>query len=132
MSSFAVLLAVDSLSWITRSQANWGVGLGAIKAQMRGDPDLPGDIRAELGSLWSYNPHDPSTPEGQRGLGGGITWAWDDALCDRLLDRFNEDIMFDTGARSMNHEALPLLRGASVCLELDNPTCPSFRTLVRS
>ncbi len=28
------------------------------------------------------------------GLGGGITWAWDDQLCDDLLPQFNEDLWF--------------------------------------
>ena len=36
----------------------------------------------------------PEDPTSHEGLGGGITWAWDPALCDALLPRFREDFFF--------------------------------------
>lgn len=43
-----------------------------------------------LGYLWTL----PDDPTSHVGLGGGITWAWDPALCDALLPRFREDFFF--------------------------------------
>ena len=105
----AALFALHSLTWVTKSQSKWGVGLDAIRAQMAGastfiydgntgflvESSAPRDARAELGFLWSYNPNTPWSDAGARGLGGGITWSWDDNLCDQLLGRFSEDIMYD-------------------------------------
>ena len=57
-----------------------------------------GSLQGELSMLWSYNPSakgfEAGTPEffseELNGLGGGITWAWDPALCDKLLPQFSE------------------------------------------
>merc|ERR1719440_2753888 len=43
-----------------------------------------------MGYLWTF-PADSSDPAG---LGGGITWQWDPALCDSILDNFSEDFFF--------------------------------------
>ena len=81
----ATLLAnVDG--WTTTSQSVYGAQIGEIQNQMRGRPSI-GAIR-ELGWLW----HSPVNRDDTRGLGGGITWAMDAALCDLILPKFREDI----------------------------------------
>ena len=59
-----------------------------------------GQARNRLGYLWNLVPDFALPTENatlrailqMRGLGGGITWAWDDHLCDKLLPIFSEDI----------------------------------------
>ena len=81
----ATLLAhVDG--WVTTSQSIYGAQIGEIQNQMRGRPSI-GPLR-ELGWLW----YSPVNRDDTRGLGGGITWAMDAALCDLILPKFREDI----------------------------------------
>lgn len=46
--------------------------------------------RAALGFLWQL----PEEARSSRGLGSGITWAWDDTLCDAIQPLFSEDLFF--------------------------------------
>jgi hypothetical protein len=87
-------VAIGSLAWATRSQTKWGVSVEAIRNQMNGGDPTP-QPWAELGSLWTLHPNPTTEADAMRGLGGGITWAWDPALCDLLLPTFREDIMCD-------------------------------------
>ena len=87
------ILAVGPLSWATKSQTKYGVSLDAIKSQMQGGT-APNDARGELGALWTLHPNPTTDEEKMKGLGGGITWAWDETLCDELLPRFREDVIF--------------------------------------
>ena len=41
-----------------------------------------------ISMLWSYYPSDSA------GLGRGISWAWDETLCQTLLPKFDEDLWF--------------------------------------
>ena len=88
----AMMLAVGSLAWSTKSQTNLGVTVEAIQNQMAGGPKTPVPY-GELGYLWNLIPNPETEEDALRGLGGGITWAFDDNLCDSLLPRFKEDIM---------------------------------------
>lgn len=74
--------------WVTISQVKLGAQLGDIREQMRGNFTAPPLQR--LGYLWSL----PDAASSSNGLGGGITWAWDPTLCERLLPRFHEDMLF--------------------------------------
>ena len=47
-------------------------------------------IQQTLGYLWDL----PASSTSTRGLGGGITWAWDPVLCDDLQPQFREDFFF--------------------------------------
>jgi hypothetical protein len=87
------LCAGGARAWVTKSQSNFGAQIGEIQAQMNGDKvygedELPRDPQMQLGYLW----HSPMDPEDTRGLGGGITWAWNPDLCGPLLSKFREDI----------------------------------------
>lgn len=80
-------------AWVTKSQSQFGAQVSEIQAQMNGDKvyDVngnPRDPQMQLGYLW----HAPLDPQDTRGLGGGITWAWNPDLCDPLLKKFREDI----------------------------------------
>ena len=83
-------------SWVTISQSRFGAQLEAIRALQKqpvdgqADPYADVHIQQTLGYLWSQ----PSDPSSHRGLGGGITWAWDPNLCDALLPTFKEDFFF--------------------------------------
>jgi len=84
---FIVCAAVGVHGWVTTSQSVYGAQIDEIKAQMRGEDSTREDI-AELGWLWFY----PEDTQNNRGLGGGITWAWNPALCDMLQSQFREDV----------------------------------------
>ena len=75
--------------WTATSQSVFGAQLSDIRAQLSGNVSSISAQRA-LGYLW----HMPASSISQRGLGGGITWAWDPELCDSLLDLFHEDLFF--------------------------------------
>jgi hypothetical protein len=83
----ALLLAMPAQGWVTKSQAMFGSQINEIQDQMKG-LSVNRAVQAQLGYLWT-SPEDPFSDEG---LGGGITWAWDDALCDLLEPRFHEDL----------------------------------------
>ena len=65
--------------WTTISQARFGVELGTIQAQLRGN-GTASRPQQELGYLWSL-------PRGR-----AITWHWDPYLCDFLVPGFREDM----------------------------------------
>ena len=77
-------------SWVTLSQARLGAQLDVIQEQTRNNLTRSVAPLQRLGYLWSL-PEDPASTDG---LGGGITWAWDGALCERLVPLFHEDLLF--------------------------------------
>ena len=89
------MIGLQAAGWITTAQGSFGASLDAIRAQLAGSPRAPGySPQGELSSLWTFNPDGKvglaGTPsdsvfERLRGIGGGITWSFDSALCDRLL-----------------------------------------------
>ena len=84
------LLAV-STGWVTISQSRHGAQLNTIKSQMAGEQlDYGPMVQQTLGYLWDL----PASSTSTRGLGGGITWAWDPVLCDDLQPQFREDFFF--------------------------------------
>lgn len=84
-----LLLASPVAGWVTRSQSVYGAQISEIQALMRGEA-VSRNQQAQLGYLW-YAPPDTNS---SRGLGGGITWAWDDNLCDQLNGQMKEDVFF--------------------------------------
>ena len=66
--------------WTTISQARFGVEVGTIQAQLRGN-GTAGRPQQELGYLWSL-PRERA-----------ITWHWDPYLCDVLVPGFREDML---------------------------------------
>jgi hypothetical protein len=78
-----------ALAWTTISQSRYGAQLSAIQAQMRGNVTGVSDPAQLLGFLWSS----PVSRQ-SRGLGSGITWAWDPKLCTALKPLFREDFAF--------------------------------------
>lgn len=98
--------------WVTQSQSKYGVRPEDAASAFRGTADSVSDPHLMLGYYW----HAPVNRADNRGLGGGITWAWDDALCrgggwlsseqkdhfkgrgdypsGRLEDQFSEDFFF--------------------------------------
>ena len=112
-------LLVGSSGWATTAQTDFGVSLAAIQGQTRGEA-APGSLQSELFGLWTWNPEglqpDGAAPTEEaklHGLSGGITWAWDPTLCNDLMPRFREDIIFctrtqRTADRSLRAAARPL------------------------
>eukprot|EP00316_Scyphosphaera_apsteinii_P023363 CAMPEP_0119309582 /NCGR_PEP_ID=MMETSP1333-20130426/15845_1 /TAXON_ID=418940 /ORGANISM="Scyphosphaera apsteinii, Strain RCC1455" /LENGTH=578 /DNA_ID=CAMNT_0007313575 /DNA_START=76 /DNA_END=1812 /DNA_ORIENTATION=- len=87
-------LLANAYCWATRSQTNYGAQISEIQAMMKGDKvDRP--VHAQLGWLWTL-PEDVHDP---RGLGGGITWAWNPALCQSL--RFKENAFGFVGCQEI-------------------------------
>ena len=96
-----LLSVAGAAAWISRPQALLGATIKQIQDQVNGKAKQ-GNVatQAGLGFLWSYNPEGKmgasGTPSDQKrerlmGLGGGITWAWDPKLCEKIMPRFYED-----------------------------------------
>ena len=81
---FALLLA-ETASWLSISQARYGVRVEDMQQMTRYGSSLNAD--RSLGWLWSA----ARTTTDTKGLGQSITWAWDPALCTRLLPAFRSD-----------------------------------------
>ena len=84
------LLALTAIpvadGWVTISQSYWGAQISDIKDQMGPTTRTTVEPVLRLGYLWS-EPTEQGTPEG---LGDGITWAFDESLCDNILQAFSE------------------------------------------
>ena len=72
--------------WTTISQGSYGAQVLDIKRQTAGNATSAAPTKL-LGFLWSF----PADAGSRAGLGGGISWAWDPAICDRLLPKFREN-----------------------------------------
>ena len=124
-------------AWITLSQSRFGANLGHIKEQARGNYSANVPLLQRLGFIWNL-PGDPASSEG---LGGGIAWAFDVALCDKLRPRFHETLLwFDfitcdvlkaavhRGFASWadNHPSVSFIDVTEECLALGQPnrSCP--------
>lgn len=87
-----VLLALVRVvrPWISTSQSRFGATISGIYNESLGmDLATPLSIARQqsLGYLWSL-PYDPIDT---RGLGGSVTWAWDESLCERMLPLIKDD-----------------------------------------
>ena len=58
----------------------WGCSETAVAAMAEDADESEGEPTTSLGYLWSL-PHASRDP---LGLGGSITWQWDERLCDVL------------------------------------------------
>ena len=83
-SAVLLLLCSSARAWVSKTQSIFGGQITEIQAQMRGQK-VDRAVEAQLGYLW----HMPADIDDTRGLGGGITWAWDDALCAPLQTQFD-------------------------------------------
>eukprot|EP00962_Isochrysis_galbana_P051028 scaffold22381_cov118-Isochrysis_galbana.AAC.9 len=78
--------------WASISQSVWGAQLSNIQAQLSGGFSSAQTLavpESQLGYLWSM----PSDSSDARGLGGGITWAWDPELCGKMLGSFYQELV---------------------------------------
>ena len=90
----ASLLAVSLpgvRAWVSTSQARYGASIELIQDESLGlDAITPAGVHQQqqmsLGYLWSL----PADSSDDRGLGGSITWAFDEKICDDILPLFNE------------------------------------------
>ena len=96
--------------WTTISQARFGVELGTIQAQLRGN-GTAGRPQQELGYLWSL-PRERA-----------ITWHWDPYLCDVLVPGFREDML---GARLVRCDDLKAAMHRAFTTWSDNHVLLSF------
>ena len=70
-----LLMLPSAMGWVTISASSYGASLENFIALQ--DGLYSGPALQTLGWLW----HFPSDAAQTRGLGGSITWAWDDTLC---------------------------------------------------
>jgi hypothetical protein len=78
--------------WASISQSVWGAQLSDIQAQLSGGFSSAQTLAVpelQLGYLWSM----PADSSDTRGLGGGITWAWDPELCGKMLGSFYQELV---------------------------------------
>jgi len=80
------LRVVDA--WITVSQSRYGVTIEHIHSESLGNE--VGAPLHSLGHLWDL----PWATDDATGLGGTITWAFDEALCEHLLPEVRENFWF--------------------------------------
>ena len=97
-------LAGSTMGWVTQVQSNYGVQPATIARSFNGTldrtkHDSPTAPMETLGYYW----HQPHLSGDNRGLGGGIAWAFDDELCNKndaygpkkkFEDTFREDFFF--------------------------------------
>lgn len=91
--------------WVTQMQSKYGVTAKHAADIWAGDvSDTDSQVYKTIGYYW----HAPQDVDSNRGLGGGIQWAWDDSLCREtragkdfptswhatLEDKFREGRMF--------------------------------------
>jgi len=84
----ALILLHAATSFVTLSQTLYGADLASARALQHGN--FTGAATATLGFLWTL----PELATDTNGLGGGIAWAWDDALCPALTPLLKEDLFF--------------------------------------
>ena len=77
------------VGWVSTSQTLYGAQIAGIREQQHGVSTGLNPYRA-LGYLWTL----PALSTDNRGLGGGIAWAWDPTLCDSLLPLFRETLLW--------------------------------------
>ena len=77
--AYLLTFLAPTAGWVTLSQSRYGVTAGWVADQFRGAPGT--NPYSQLGYVW----HMPRDVADMAGLGGGIAWAWADALCDKLL-----------------------------------------------
>lgn len=143
--SWFLLFPLGTTAWTTISQVRFGAQLEHIHMQMRGNHSAGVPPLRQLGYVWSL----PEDATSANGLGGGITWAWDPALCGRLLPRFREGAMLvpfvtcDDLRASMhrgfaswadNHAHISFVDVTQECAAIDhlNATCPYAELWVTS
>lgn len=85
-----VLSCSPTLAWVSSSQSVFGAQISEIKDLMAGKA-VARDVRAQLGGLWTY----PEKTDDDAGLGGGITWSFNYAMCADLMTRTDEATFFD-------------------------------------
>ena len=100
----ALALTGTTMGWVTQVQSKYGVDPEKVAMMFNGTqvaPNNPGNYPAydTLGYYW----HHPVLSDDNRGLGGGIAWAFDDELCNKndaygpdkkFEDTFREDFFF--------------------------------------
>ena len=134
-SLFLFILALPpATAFVTLSQSRYGAQLDGIRALQHGN--YTGHTQSALGFLWTY----PERTDDNRGLGGGIAWAWDPALCPHLLDYFKEDLFFAELVRcedlqaamhrafaswSANHRAISFVDVTQECQTLHGAVLPN-------
>ena len=88
-------------AWVTQVQSKFGARPGSIAGAFSGNVSKTDALYPY--SILGYYWHMPLQADDNRGLGGGITWAWDDNLCANefgerntapLEDKFLEDFFF--------------------------------------
>lgn len=90
VASVVVALAAPVAAWVSSAQSVYGAQISEIQDFMEGKA-VNRDVRAQLGGLWTY----PESLSDDAGLGGGITWAFNPALCEKLLAATDERTFFD-------------------------------------
>lgn len=92
-----IATAPMALGWTSISQT-LGVSLDQVRSTLGGD-DSTANFKADqlLGYLWTLPLDDTDT----RGLGGGITYAWDPGLCEQLVPAFREDFPIFIDCRAL-------------------------------
>lgn len=106
----AVMIAHAALGWVTQVQSKWGATPGNMSMSFGGSGtdgvtyDYAGGGGVPEYGVLGYYWHMPESSSDNRGLGGGIAWAFDDGLCKtaddpyfnngKLEDQFVEDFFF--------------------------------------
>ena len=88
MLALALAFVAPLHGWVAKSQSIYGAQIQEIQDLMNGLP-VARVPQAQLGYLW----HSPEHVNDTRGLGGGITYAFNPALCALLEPVFQEDII---------------------------------------
>ena len=115
-------LVAPVFAWVSKSQSMYGAQISEIAAQMNGASSSR-DPQAQLAWLW----HFPENTGDSRGLGGGITYAWDPNLCEPLASRFSEDIFGFPGFLDCSTiKAAACVHARRTAVDTASPSLPSL------
>ena len=99
---FVLLPMVPLTSGFTSiSQSKFGAELAQIQAAMSGEISSGTDVNRELGYLWTL----PEDSSDDRGLGGGIAFAWDPYMFNTIIPNFHEDMFYVQWLKEMDLRA---------------------------
>ena len=72
--ALSTLFVLPASGWVTQMQSKYGVSLENMAAAFDGTARNGLTAFETMGYYW----HWPKDADSNRGLGGGIQWAWDD------------------------------------------------------
>jgi len=128
--ALALLFLAHAEGWVTISQARFGGQIADIASMFHGNTvENQPHVQQKLGYLWTF----PEDADDCTGLGCGISWQLDPALCGALLPVYRDDFRVVTcddfkaalhrafSVWSRNHRDINFVDVTEECLKIGQP-----------